>query len=57
MVGPSPTYQASKQDPASDKSQGGGGPDPRYPSGSALVFVEYYCLLNIVGFLLKNNLL
>ena len=25
MVGPSPTYQASKQDPASDKSQGGGG--------------------------------
>ena len=28
---PSPTHQTSTQDPTSDKSQGGGGPDPRSP--------------------------
>ena len=37
---PSPTPQTSTQDPTSDKSQGGGGPDPRSPppSGSAHAF-------------------
>ena len=32
---PSPTHQTYTQDPTSDKSQGGGVPDPRSPSGSA----------------------